>query len=414
MHPSILIASTAALSALAAPSLPNKFPRAPQSSSLPAGTPQSITSHPLYVENAPQTPQPYLTSAYSTLQAVAVGNYVFRFSATRNSTGNAFSVVLSSGSGSPLQGMTTTPHWHQRHYETFYPVKGRMQIWGQDQSRLMTPGDIGVVPQNTTHAFQILDPDTYMIGIQAPGGFEDFFSLIGKPLTGDSLDTPFDPSIPAAPAQAPPPQAQQAMEEIGDFYSAPANYTPNNDLVNGSAPASNWHAGPNQPASDDRTPYFMARGWGPYYLNSGHGMYQVIQPLVTPVQSGANNFTMSTISLSLPLRTNIGQQGGNGTAGNSTVSRRSMSGSTFNSQAASMFIVEEGRFVVQVGDHPTALLTSGDQLFVPPGTDFSYSSAASFTKVLYASGGAAGQGKGLDTQLIGEAKEWSSPMFPIS
>jgi quercetin dioxygenase-like cupin family protein len=69
------------------------------------------------------------------------------------------------------------PHIHQKHYENFFNFKGRFQLWAQkdsneQQARLLTQGDYGSVPRNTTHTFQLLDPDSEMVGVIVPGGFE--------------------------------------------------------------------------------------------------------------------------------------------------------------------------------------------------------------------------------------------------
>jgi hypothetical protein len=62
------------------------------------------------------------------------------------------------------------------HYENFFNYKGHFQLWtekdGDEQAHLLTAGDYGAVPHNTTHTFQILDPDTEMVGVIQPGGFE--------------------------------------------------------------------------------------------------------------------------------------------------------------------------------------------------------------------------------------------------
>lgn len=68
------------------------------------------------------------------------------------------------------------PHIHQAHYENFFCMKGRFQLWtekdGDQEARLLTPGDYGAVPHNTTHTFQLLDPFTELVGVIQPGGFE--------------------------------------------------------------------------------------------------------------------------------------------------------------------------------------------------------------------------------------------------
>jgi quercetin dioxygenase-like cupin family protein len=65
---------------------------------------------------------------------------------------------------------------HEIHYENFFCLRGRFQLWtekyGDQQAREFTPGDYGAVPQNTTHTFQLLDPFNDLVGVIYPGGFE--------------------------------------------------------------------------------------------------------------------------------------------------------------------------------------------------------------------------------------------------
>ncbi|UDD56913.1 hypothetical protein AFCA_004432 [Aspergillus flavus] len=87
-----------------------------------------------------------------------------------------------------------------------------------------------------------------------------------------------------------------------DLYAAPEEeYIPRRDFVNGTAGEGkqSWHDGPNTPPDDSMTPYFVAKDYGPKYLNTDIG-YKVIQPLATPTQT-EGNFTMGTIIMSSKL-----------------------------------------------------------------------------------------------------------------
>lgn len=128
----------------------------------------------LYVENAPSHVRPYVIERYANAQAVAVGQQIYRFPVTGPSSGGAFSILMTSSPGSSALGVL--PHIHKTHYENFFCSKGRFQLWTEkyddEQARVMLPGDYGAVPHNTTHTFQVLDPDTEMLGVIQPGGFE--------------------------------------------------------------------------------------------------------------------------------------------------------------------------------------------------------------------------------------------------
>ena len=129
----------------------------------------------LYVSEAPSSPRPYILPHYENSHAVTIGSQLYRFSVTGPSSGYAFTLMNTNAPSSGSLGVL--PHIHQTHYENFFNFKGRFQLWAQhgddeQEGRLLTQGDFGSVPRNTTHTFQILDPDTEMVGIIVPGGFE--------------------------------------------------------------------------------------------------------------------------------------------------------------------------------------------------------------------------------------------------
>lgn len=140
---------------------------------LPLTVAQALSD--LYVDSAPSSPRPYILPHYANSHAVTIGNQLYRFSVTGPSSDYAFTLMSTNAPASGSLGVL--PHIHQAHYENFFNFKGRFQLWaqngdGEQQARLLTQGDYGSVPQNTTHTFQILDPDTEMVGVISPGGFE--------------------------------------------------------------------------------------------------------------------------------------------------------------------------------------------------------------------------------------------------
>ena len=111
----------------------------------------------------------------------------------------------------------------------------------------MTAGDYGAVPQNTTHTFQLIDADTMLAGVIAPGGFEKLFFFMGEPYESSS-DSPFPPLTNAdgsvVDKDPPPPHPVDRLEGF-DVYASPS-YTPRTDFENGTAPATApWHNAPN-------------------------------------------------------------------------------------------------------------------------------------------------------------------------
>ena len=129
----------------------------------------------LEVDNPPDYVRPYVIRHYATASAVTIGAQTYRFYVTGNSSGGAFTILSTNAPSSASLGVL--PHIHQRHYENFFNYKGRYQLWaqkgdGEQQSRILGPGDYGSVVRNTTHTFKMLDPDTELLGTIVPGGFE--------------------------------------------------------------------------------------------------------------------------------------------------------------------------------------------------------------------------------------------------
>ncbi|KAL4919256.1 RmlC-like cupin domain-containing protein [Aspergillus aurantiobrunneus] len=357
---------------------------------LPLAGAQSLSD--LYVDTAPSSPRPYVLPHYANSHAVTIGSQLYRFAVTGPSSDYAFTLMSTNAPASGSLGVL--PHIHQAHYENFFSFKGRFQLWtqhgdGGQQGRLLTQGDYGSVPRNTTHTFQILDPDTEMVGVISPGGFEDLFYFLGTNHSS-STNTPYVPKPSNDSSSAGGSSEIISTLQRFDVY-AQLDFKPRRDFANGSAPASaNWHSIDSTETSLGKPgePYFVANNYGPKYLNARHGAYQIVQPLVTNTQSQDTNFTMSTIILS----------------------RQEGAAPVLNGSGASAFEVLEGSLLVKIGKYPVARLETGDVAFVPPRVSFQYWSEASYAKVLYV-----GSGKdGVDTRLIAEGKDWGYPTFPAN
>ena len=52
-----------------------------------------------------------------------------------------------------FQGQTCPMHYHRIKHETFYIVKGRVEMEAAGETIIMKQGDIKVMPQNTKHRF---------------------------------------------------------------------------------------------------------------------------------------------------------------------------------------------------------------------------------------------------------------------
>ncbi|KAL3472264.1 quercetin 2,3-dioxygenase [Aspergillus californicus] len=352
---------------------------------------ETLAAPSLYVEDAPDHLRPYVIRSYAHAQAVNVEAQTYRFMVTGPSSNNAFTLMDTNAPNSAALGVL--PHIHQQHHENFFNSKGRYQLWAQkgnatQQTRVLYPGDFGTVSPNTTHTFKILDPDTQMTGTIFPGGFEDLFFFLGTNFSS-STHTPYIPQTDnSTDAGGPPAEIISTLEGF-DVY-AQLDFEERTDDVDGRAPGSAvWHDGENAlPVAADRSdPYFVANGWGPKYLNSQAG-YQIVAPLVSPVQAGEKNFTLSTITISK-------------TPANASTP-------TWSFEGACAFKVLEGKLSVKIGGYDVAELIGGDVAFVPPHTSVQYWSEAYFTKFLFPSAGV----NGLDQRLIKGGKAYEYVTFP--
>jgi hypothetical protein len=174
-----------------------------------------------------------------------------------------------------------------------------------------------------------------------------------------------------------------------DLYAAPEEeYIPRRDFVNGTAGGSKqpWHDGKNTLPDDPTTPYFVAKDYGPKYLNADNG-YKVIQPLATPTQTDGN-FTMGTIIMS--------PKPANGSASTAILPHH------FALQ------MEEGQLAFQVQGYEMVHLLHGDVAFIPAETRFTYYATVPYTKFIYMNAGR----KGLDHQLLRRSVPWEFPAYP--
>lgn len=370
----------------------------------------------LWVSEVPSSPRPYAVRHYG-IPGVVVGAQTYRFPVTGPSSDKAFTLI---STGAPASGsLGVLPHAHLSHYENFFCLKGRFQLWTasaatfeNEEARLLTPGDYGAVPHNTTHTFQVLDPDTDMVGVIQPGGFEDLFYALANANYTSPLQSPYDINDASpynATSSSPPAEVIAALESF-DVY-AQLNFTPSRELVNGSYSAAKgsgdvngWHAAAAELGADEKTPYFVAKDFGPKWLSDEAGFYQIVQPLVTPTQS-AGNFTLAAIILSEKLSNESAMSiPGNDT---SAATGNSASGSTALT-GHSAFEVLEGLLSFEINGE-TIQLATGDVVFVPAGTAFQYYSVVPFTKVYYISQGA----DGLDTRLMANGVSgWEYPAWP--
>lgn len=241
---------------------------------------------------------------------------------------------------------------------------------------MLGQGDFSAVPRNTIHTFQILEPDTEMVGIIQPRGFQyETFSFafflfdIGIQANNENrrlffarsssnyssrILFPYDPPTPDTPQSIPSANVTSPLQ-IFDVY-AQLDSVSRNDTVNGTAPASTiWRDG-NNTFGEPNTAYYVAKDHGPKYLNSRTGENQIVRPLVTPVQLGGN-FTLSILSM---RKTNV-------------------TGAMITFPGRAAFEVLEGMSSVTLAAQTVDPL-QGDVIFIRGNTSFAYGSKVTFTK----------------------------------
>lgn len=71
-----------------------------------------------------------------------------------------------------LKGQTCPMHYHRVKHETFYLVKGRVEMESNNETVVMRQGDIKIMPQNTKHRFTGLE-DSLILECSKPDLAED-------------------------------------------------------------------------------------------------------------------------------------------------------------------------------------------------------------------------------------------------
>jgi quercetin 2,3-dioxygenase len=233
-------------------------------------------------------------------------------------------------------------HFHDAELEVFLCTRGRVQLWAGEESRVLSPGDLGLVPAGTMHAYQFHSAFSEFVGPITPGGWDRFFDLTG---------TPYD--APAFPAHdpSPPPFAKfgQAEQQFKMKYLPEAPY-----------------AEATLDAADDALPGAAV----PYFLRAGEGPRHVLGSIIATdmVTSAESDGALSMVTVEGPA------------------------GATFprhvHARTHETIHVLDGRLRVSL-DGEEHVLTRGDLASVPAGCEHSYSfdSAVARAVIVNAPGG---------------------------
>lgn len=102
-------------------------------------------------------------------------------------TNGAYSVfedLIPPGAGPP-------PHVHSREDETIYVLDGTLRAWLEGVQYDVSTGDFVHMPRGVEHHFKnISEKPTKLLLSYTPGGFEEWFKIVGKPITRDSRQPP--------------------------------------------------------------------------------------------------------------------------------------------------------------------------------------------------------------------------------
>ena len=134
---------------------------------------------------------PYVLYAGEGLSHLVAGQVIRTLAGVEQTAGGFGAVVAEC----PLDRGPIPMHWHEREHDTWFVTRGRLQVWADDQSRVLAPGDFAYVPPRVHHSYRSLAPRTQFFGIVAPGGWEQFFADAGEVwgMTGLPADGhPFD------------------------------------------------------------------------------------------------------------------------------------------------------------------------------------------------------------------------------
>jgi quercetin 2,3-dioxygenase len=283
------------------------------------------------VTELPGEPVPYVIEAGSGRAHVLLGE-VGRAKVGAEESRGAMSVMSLDG---PCAERPIPLHYHDAEYEFFYVFRGAVQLWADDESRVLQAGDFGYIPPGTLHAYQLRAHHSTFVGPVVPGGWDRFFDLTGEPFAAAAF--------PQGP-KGPPPFEKfgRAEAEFKMKYRPDAQYAPaRDDAADDTVPAG-------------RAPFFLRSGEGPRHELAGQ-----LQTLLVGAGQTDGKATMTTVEMAkgpgLPAH--------------------------LHERTYEALIVVEGRLLV-VLDGEEHVLTRGDTASIPPGTEHAYRGDGHYTKVL--------------------------------
>lgn len=124
----------------------------------------------------PGAATPYVVRYGQGVRHNAAGQIVYTLAGDAETSGG-FAALLAE---LPFDQRAIPLHYHEREHDTWFCLRGKLQVWCNEQSRIMTPGDFAYVKPRDIHSYRSLAPRSSFFGIVAPGGWERFFVDAGE------------------------------------------------------------------------------------------------------------------------------------------------------------------------------------------------------------------------------------------
>ncbi|MDQ0458151.1 cupin domain-containing protein [Rhizobium paknamense] len=185
-----------------------------------------------------------------------VAGQVVRVLAGREETQGGYGAVVCEAT---LDRQPIPLHFHEREHDTWFCTRGRLRVWANGVSRILTEGDFAYVRPYDVHSYQSVAPRTQFFGIVAPGGWEGFFGNAGSEWHEPGLppvNHPFDFS-----------RMGMSMQCFGVMRVPEQVYA---EVTSGDETD---RALPTEPKS-----YALQAGYGPRHRLAGHLSTQVLSP----------------------------------------------------------------------------------------------------------------------------------------
>ena len=119
---------------------------------------------------------PYVLRSGDGISHLAAGQVVRTLAGTRETNGGFGALYAEL----PLDPRPIPMHYHNYEHDTWFCTRGKVQVWFNGQSRVLTPGDFAYVKPGDVHAYQSRATHSSFFGVVAPGGWEEFFADVGE------------------------------------------------------------------------------------------------------------------------------------------------------------------------------------------------------------------------------------------